>query len=181
MTTTCRRVLPNLTALLLGLLCLTRGLGAESPLRPTGLPVRVQWAGDLQRHASRMVQRSPTFRSQLERLRNADGLAVTVRLDLAIDQRSYRARSVIRRLRNGEMVATVAIGSQGSPVEWIAHEFEHILEQLDGLHLPSLAGRISGIWRSGSGEMFETDRAIRVGRVVVGEMRAAKRSDILVE
>ena len=143
--------------------------------------MRVQLSSDLQRHAGQMIERSPTFRLQLERLGSTDGLRVTVQLDPAIDQRSFRARSVIDRLRNGEMVATVAIGPRGSPVEWIAHEFEHILEQLDGVHLPSLAGRINGIWRSGTGEMFETERAIRVGRLVVAEMRGGRRSDILVE
>lgn len=128
---------------------------------------------------TRMIKRSPTFRSQLDRLEKADGLSVRVHIDLAIDQRSFRARSVILRCRNGEMIATVAIGPGGSPVEWIAHEFEHILEQLEGLHLPSLAGT-SGIWRSGNGEMFETERAIRAGRLVLHEMRAQRASDILV-
>jgi hypothetical protein len=117
-----------------------------------------------------MIERSASFRSQLERLAIADGLVVTAHLDLAITQRSYRARSVIHRLRTGEIVAVVAIGPQGSAVEWLAHEFEHILEQVEGLHLPSLAGRTSGIWRSGS-DVRDRPRDSR-GRRVAGEMRA---------
>ena len=82
---------------------------------------------------------------------------------------------MIHRLRTGELLAFVAIEPTGSPVEWLAHEFEHVLEQVEGHHLPSLARRTAAIWRSGNGEMFETDRAIRAGRRVVEETRA-KRS-----
>jgi hypothetical protein len=172
MTTTCRSLVLNLAAAVLGLTGSPQTLDAE-PL-PAGVPVRVQLSTDLQRVAARMIERSATFRSQLERLGSACGLAVTAHLDPAIEHRSYRARSVIHRLRTGELVAVVAIGAHGSPVEWLAHEFEHILEQVEGLHLPSLAGRTNGVWRSGSGEMFETARAIRIGRRVAGEMSAAR-------
>jgi hypothetical protein len=172
MTITCRHVVQNVASVLFGLACLTQGLGAETPLRPTRTPVRVQLSRDLQRVAARTVERSPTFRSQLDRLERTAGLVVTASFDPAIDQHSYRARSVIHRLRTGEMVAIVSINPRGNAVEWLAHEFEHILEQVEGLHLPSLARRTTAIWRTGNGEMFETDRAIRAGRRVVEETRA---------
>jgi len=174
MTTTCRYVVQNAAAVFFGLAGLTQALDAETPLRPTGIPVRVQLSRDLQRVAAKMIERSPTFRSQLDRLEGADGLVVTARFDPTIEQRSYRAHSVIHRLRTGEMQAIVSIDPRGSAVEWLAHEFEHILEQVEGLHLPSLARRTTAIWRTGSGEMFETDRAIRAGRRVVGEMRGKR-------
>jgi hypothetical protein len=171
MTTTCRYVVQNVAAVFFGLVCLTQALGAETPLRPTLAPVRVRLSEDLQRVAARTVERSPTFRSQLDRLERAPRLVVTARFDPAIDQHSYRARSVIHRLRNGELLAIVSINPRGNAVEWLAHEFEHILEQVEGLHLPSLARRTTAIWRTGNGEMFETDRAIRAGRRVVEETR----------
>jgi hypothetical protein len=172
MTTTCRYVVQNVAAVLIGVSGLTQALDAETPLRPARTPVRVQLSEDLRRVAAATVERSPTFRSQLDRLGRAAGLVVTARFDPTIDQRSYRARTVIHRLRTGELLATVSIDPRGRVVEWLAHEFEHILEQVEGLHLPSLARRTTAIWRTGNGEMFETDRAIRAGRRVVEETRA---------
>jgi hypothetical protein len=60
-------------------------------------------------------------------------------------------------------------------VELIAHEFEHILEQLDGIDLTRWIGR-SGVHRVGGGETdrpIETQRAQRMGRIVAGEYAAA--------
>lgn len=176
MTTTCRSVVLHVAFAVLGLAALTQALAAETPLRSPEVKVRVQLSTDLQTVAARMIQRSATFRSQLDRLEGTHGLVVTAHLDPAIAERSYRARSVIHRLRTGEMVAVVSIAPHGSPIEWLAHEFEHVLEQVEGLHLPSLVGRSGAIWRTGGGEMYETDRAIRVGRRVLGEMRG-RRSD----
>jgi hypothetical protein len=55
----------------------------------------------------------------------------------------------------------------------IAHEFEHIIEQLDGIdlssrvHLPS-----SGVSRGrGEADAFETTRAKRMGVTVAAEVR----------
>ena len=54
-------------------------------------------------------------------------------------------------------------------VELLAHEFEHLVEQVEGLNLRKLARiRGSGV-RELDGELFESDRAIRVGRVVAEE------------
>ena len=53
---------------------------------------------------------------------------------------------------------------------WIAHEFEHLIEQLEGVDLRDLAHRRQGVWHSGD-EMFETERAIRAGVQVMHEMR----------
>ena len=55
--------------------------------------------------------------------------------------------------------------------ELIAHEFEHILEQLDGVDLNRWVGH-SGVRRVGGnreGSPIETERACQVGRLVAGE------------
>jgi hypothetical protein len=60
-------------------------------------------------------------------------------------------------------------------VELIAHEFEHILEQVDGIDLTRWIGR-NGVYRVGSmdrGAPIETARARRVGRTVAAEYAAA--------
>jgi hypothetical protein len=140
----------------------------------------IRWPPALQQQAERMILRSPTFRSQYERLERTSGLQVVVRWAPGLEQRSYRARSTIQRLRTGGLLAVVAISPHGNRAELIAHEFEHILEQIERLHLPTLAGSSSGVWQSGRG-MYETERAIRAGRTVADEVRFEARSDNLVE
>jgi hypothetical protein len=68
------------------------------------------------------------------------------------------------------MVAAIDIAADGDPAPWVAHEFEHVIEQLDGVNLRDLERRGQGAWKSG-GRMFETQRAITVGRRVWREMR----------
>lgn len=148
---------------------------------PARMPPRVQIANDLLHHVGWMLARSPTFRRQCRRIAGAPLLYVRVRYDGSLVERSFRARTVIQRYRSGVIIAVVEIRPGGLPEEWIAHEFEHILEQVEGVPLPALAGRTSGVWRSAP-DVFETDRAMRAGRTVAGEMqRPGWRSDILVE
>ena len=52
--------------------------------------------------------------------------------------------------------------------EFIAHELEHILEQLDGVDLQAQAGN-GVVWKAGDGA-FETRRAIEAGRRVAREI-----------
>jgi hypothetical protein len=146
------------------------------------LPDTVQIEGHLRAPVQRMLTLSATFRQQCRRAADAPWVRVVVRVNPAIVERSFRARSVIRRSRSGLILALVEIGPLGSPVEWIAHEFEHVLEQLDGLPLRQLAGRTGGVWQS-SENVFETERAIRVGRTVADEVRRRRAADgdILVE
>ena len=55
-------------------------------------------------------------------------------------------------------------------IELIAHEFEHIIEQLDGLDLSRLARLAPATaWTTGR-VMFETQRATQMGRVVAAEV-----------
>ncbi len=171
MTLTCKRIALHAAVSITLLGFMAASLHAERPVRSTDVPLRVTLSGDLQRVAAKMMARSPTFRAQLERLGRTEGLRVTAELDPTIGHRSFRARSVIHRLRTGETVAFVSIASHGSPVEWLAHELEHVLEQVEGIDLRSLARRSGSVWRSGDGDMFETERAIRAGQRVLVEMR----------
>ena len=117
-----------------------------------------------------MLERSPTFRSQCRRIAEAPNLSVRVRLDMAIIGRIYRAVTSICRQPSGAIVAAIDIAPFGDPAEWLAHEFEHVIEQLDGVNLRELERRRQGAWQSGP-QLFETERAVRVGRRVFREMR----------
>jgi hypothetical protein len=128
-----------------------------------------------------MLVRSATFRRQCRRVADTRLLYVRIKYGSTLVDRSFRARTVVERYRSGVTIAHIEIRPLGPPEEWIAHEFEHVLEQIEGVRLAQLAGRTAGVWRSAP-DMFETDRAMRAGRVVADEIRRRLvASDILVE
>jgi hypothetical protein len=124
-----------------------------------------------------LCRRSPTFRRQVARLSDADGLTVTVKRAAAPSTALWRAQTVITRVGGQVQVAEVQIppGDGRLVAELIAHEFEHILEQLDGVDLKRWLGRC-GVHRVGANREdspIETERAHQVGRLVAGEYASA--------
>jgi hypothetical protein len=86
---------------------------------------------------------------------------------------SARALSTIEQ-RRGSWLANVSLFLDRDLVELIAHEFEHIIEQIDGVDLPRYSKQgLTGV-TPGSGEHFETARAIAVGRRVSAEYAASR-------
>ena len=142
--------------------------GESQPCCASPLPSNVDFQPrDLEAQIVRIYERSPTFRSQCERIGAADSLRITVRIDTAIPNH-YRAFSVIQR-HGGQIRAEVHLPPSSDHSEMLAHEFEHILEQIEGLDLRTLA-RIKGSGvREVQYDLFESDRAQAVGRVVVAE------------
>ena len=122
-----------------------------------------------------MCRRSPTFRRQVARLADADGLTVTVRLGAFAPTSSWRAQTLITQVAGHVRSADVQVpaGQKRLVAELIAHEFEHILEQLDGVNLKRWIGH-SGVRRVGARETgpIETERANQVGRLVASEYAA---------
>jgi hypothetical protein len=115
-----------------------------------------------------MLERSPTFRAQWETLVTSRRVRITVRLDLR--SRPYRAQSILSRHQYGLITAAVELPAFGDHVELIAHEFEHIVEQLEGVELRRLAHDPS----AGVQDLhyaYETERAYKVGRQVALECR----------
>jgi Tol biopolymer transport system component len=79
-----------------------------------------------------------------------------------------RARTVLGRKDSSLASANVYLKPSLDAPELIAHELEHILEQLDGVDLQAQAGN-GVVWKSGDGD-FETRRAIEAGRRVAREI-----------
>jgi hypothetical protein len=121
------------------------------------------------RDVDAMLRSSPTFRAQCARIARAPHLRVSIHPSVLPPSQS--AATHVTRQPGGRLAAEVEIGPLGDPVQLIAHEFEHILEQLDGVDLPALSDRpgtgVRSDPRSGS---FETERAIAVGRRVAREV-----------
>ena len=124
-----------------------------------------------------MVRRSATFRRQCLRIAYTPGLVVQLEsLRVSAAPSHVRAETHITR-KDGRVLAIVRLFSLDDPVELIAHEIEHIIEQLDGVDLQARAAATdSGVRvRRGDGPVFETTRAARVGLMVAAEVRQAGR------
>jgi len=138
------------------------------------LPANIELPDDLARTLRRLRDRSPTFKAQCERIALAEHLRVTVRLDTSMPGRC-QAFTTIRRVR-GQIHADVHVPPGRLLTELVAHEFEHLLEQIEGLDLRTLSRtRGSGVWAV-EHEIFETDRARRAGQVVLAEAFTRRRT-----
>jgi hypothetical protein len=120
-----------------------------------------------------MMRRSPTFRRQCARIAQAPRMLVVLQWFQPRSSDHARARTVLSRTRDGRDLATVAIRTLDDPVELIAHELEHVIEQLDGVDLAAqLRRHDSGVYATGdSGGVFETTRAKRIGVQVAREVQ----------
>jgi hypothetical protein len=141
-------------------------------------PQNIAVAPPLQPFLDRLWEASPTFRRQCTRISAATDLTVRVRPEDRPRQPSIVARSVLSFRGASLASADVYVDPTHDAAQLLAHEFEHILEQLDGVDLRQKAAmRASGVRTCDCGEteMFETERAIaagqRVAREVVGSSR----------
>jgi hypothetical protein len=58
--------------------------------------------------------------------------------------------------------------------ELLGHEFEHIVEQVEGINLRVLSRQRGSGVREVERELFETDRAQQAGRNIAEELRLAR-------
>jgi hypothetical protein len=141
-------------------------LGAAPAIIPSNLIVPDGYAPLF----TAMLESSGTFRRQCHRL--AASRRVIVLFDFGAAPPSppgTRARAEITRTADGLRVM-VSVYDRPNRIELIAHELEHVIEQLDDVDLSSKAALTStGVDRVD--ESFETQRAIQVGRTVAGEVR----------
>jgi len=132
--------------------------------RRSTLPANVELFSDLNRVVQRIYDRSPKFRSQCERIAKASNLRVRVHVNTRIPP-AYRALTVVYR-RGFETEADVNLPPGRHFAEMLGHEFEHVLEQVEGLNLQRLSTvRGSGVWAVEK-HLFESLRAQDAGREV---------------
>jgi hypothetical protein len=135
----------------------------------TSLPANIA-AAVMQSQILDLARRSVSFQQQCQRIGRTRVLRVTVQLTTTIDG-GARAQTVIHRYDAGGLRAEVSLLFAEDYVELLAHEFEHILEQVDGVVLRDEvdAGRA---WRTETGA-YETRRAFSAG------VRARREIDAL--
>ena len=126
----------------------------------------------------RMCRRSITFQRQCARLAAATDVSVYVRSNLALRSPGRRAWTTFTRATPVSLRADVWVTPGADIVELIAHEFEHVIEWLDGVHrTASEHPPVSAVLRDGRGRVIETLRAIEVGRIVANEVYAGAPPD----
>lgn len=137
------------------------------------LPPNVEMPAALEEIVAGIYATSSTFRAQCARVAASRTLRVSIRTGGTM-RSACRAYTNVRR-RGREIVAEVHVPSRGVHVaELIGHEFEHVLEQVEGLDLRALSRtRGSGVYQVDH-DLFETVRAQRVGRIVADEVRGRK-------
>jgi hypothetical protein len=123
-----------------------------------GLEPAIRWA----------LEHSPTFRQQCRALAASFRLRARVGVSYPPATGTLRARTSITETPSGVLTARIEILSVLDLTELIAHELEHVLEQLDGVNLQALA-QTGGARRLADGA-FETARAVAAGRQVAGEV-----------
>jgi hypothetical protein len=126
----------------------------------------------------KLWRRSATFRRQCERIGEAQWL--TVKLSFypkALAPCGCRALTTVYR---SKPLANVRIFQPSSAIELIGHEFEHVLEQIEGVNLHILVAAKDGRAQLTEGGHFETERARRAGRQVRTEYNRARRSEALI-
>ena len=137
---------------------------AAVAVRPSNLAA----ASAFQPFLDRMWRSSPTFNRQCRRLVAAQHLRVVLRLEEPQRRPSFYARTVLERQDGVLVAANVFLSPTPGAVELIAHEVEHVLEQLDGVDLKAQVGS-GNVWKREDGA-FETRRATEVGRRVAREV-----------
>lgn len=123
-----------------------------------------------------IADHSPTFEGQLRRIATAPGVAVYV--DIVARVMGARARTRMVRETDG-LTAWIEVARLDNVVELIAHEVEHVIEQIDRIDLAGGAGMAdSGIYSvSARGTAFETVRAARAGVSVAREVARSKERE----
>ena len=117
-----------------------------------------------------MLSRSPTFRRQYARLARAPLVSIVLRADMPAGRRVEALTQFSSRGALG-VEAVVHVVPSTRTVELIAHELEHIIEQLDGVNLRAKSRlRKSGVRVTADSDTFETTRAVLTGQRVAREV-----------
>jgi hypothetical protein len=126
----------------------------------------------LQPLLAELLRKSATFRRQWAQIIAAAHVRVAVVTTAPLSGLTVtpRARTTMVHFAYGLLKARIEIPAAADHAELLAHEFEHIIEQIEGLDLAELSRtRDSGVVRKDDG-MYETIRARAAGRAAAAEV-----------
>ena len=145
--------------------------------KETATAVNIHVDEQLQPVVAAMLGASPTFRRQWNALAGREKVHVAVTQPDHVLAPGLRATTTIRRYSSGLLLAIVEIPPYDDAVELVAHELEHVIEQVEGVDLDSQAYDRSGDARRRLDGSYETLRAQDAGLAVANEVRAALRPE----
>jgi hypothetical protein len=137
----------------------------------TPLPANLILEDSVRQWVDEAVALSPTLRRQLAVLDGAP-VVVDVRVTLAPFAPFRRALTTVRRYEFGFLRAAVLLPSSTDFVELLAHELEHVVEQIEGVDLAALVR--TGRATTDIDGVFETVRAREAGRAAALEVEQAR-------
>ena len=137
-------------------------------LTAPNLPASIHVEDRLQPIVSWTLIHSPTFRQQCRVLAATPALTAVITAVRRPAGEHDRARAVVRHYDSGALIAVIELRSSLDLAELLAHEIEHVIEQVEGADLRALAK--TGKAHRGRDGVFETQRAISAGRRVAGEV-----------
>jgi len=139
----------------------------ESP--SPSLPDSIQLPDGLESIVRQSLEHSPRFRQQCRELARSKRLRAKVRLNYyPAPGSTARALTTFRQTELGSLVAQIEIRRVLDLTELLAHELEHVLEQVEGVDLDALSE--DGEARRLPGGAFETARAVQAGHRVAAEV-----------
>src|SRR5688572_25975664 len=153
-------------------------LWASAALAQSSLPPNLHLPSLYREVVESIAGRSATFREQLVRI----AAEPRVTINLVFVPRIIGARAKTRMVVHiDELDAHIEVAYLENIVELIAHEFEHVIEQMEGMNFAVMSdagdpGISSSVSASGD-NVFETKRAARAGVSVAREVRASLRNE----
>jgi hypothetical protein len=134
----------------------------------TRLPANLIVPEPLRPIVEEVLRRSPTFRRQVTELRRAPRVRMTVSFGNLSSWHTLRAESTVYRYQWGAMRVDTRLYTVRDIADVIAHELEHVCEQIEGVDVRALAHHHhSGVYNRGG--HYETQRAVYAGRQVARE------------
>ena len=157
------------------LVCGSLQVGAQSGTADClEVPGNIQVAPPLGSLVARALAHSPTIRQQCLAIAAAPHVRVAVRQHVGRPPAGARATATITRYEHGALFAEIRLPICVNQIEMLAHELEHVLEQMEGVNLKLLsASRAGGVSRLSDGS-FETARAEAAGRAAAEEVEGAE-------
>lgn len=153
------------------------GVGAQEPACASDhTPRNIDAHISVKKHIAELLTRSPTLRRQYARIAATPRVAVKVILLRQLTGPG-RARTTMFKYEAGFIRALVEIPVGPDLVELLAHELEHVIEQIDGVDLRALAraGQAHAIQYDG---LFETTRAREAGLAAAREVSDVRRQRV---
>jgi hypothetical protein len=167
--------------LLLYALCLTAAAQSDDaqPHEAARLPANLVMNKHDRPLVEKVWRRSATFRRQCERIAQASELTVKLSFNPKLSAPGGCQCHALTTTDPAYKRILVRIFHLEHAAEMLGHEFEHVVEQLEGLKLRTLAATKGARVYENLNGSFETRRAILAGRQVKAEYHRAKRNGVL--